>query len=69
MPQDSVVTTNRFPVKISGPKLSLSTEAFIDSGADDCLVDPDFAKSKGFTLLPLQQPLAVKALNGNITSE
>ena len=64
LPQSSVLKNNHFPVSISWDNQSLAIGALIDSGADDCLIDYEFATQAGIPLVPLTSPLAVQALNG-----
>ena len=65
MPQNPVLRNNHFPVSISWASQSLSVGALVDSGADDCLIDFDFATQAGISLVPLSKPLSMQALNGN----
>ena len=65
IPQSSILENNHFPVSISWANQSLTIGAFIDSGADDCLIDLEFANQAGIPLVPLSTPLSVQALNGN----
>ena len=64
LPNSSVLSNNRFPVTVSWDNQSISVGALIDSGADDCLIDYDFAKQAGIPLVPLSTPLSVTSLNG-----
>ena len=64
LPNSSVLSNNRFPVTVSWDNQSISVGALIDSGADDCLIDHDFAKQAGIPLVPLSTPLSVTSLNG-----
>ena len=69
----SVLANNHFPVTISWLDQSLSVGALVDSGADDCLIDFEFATQAGISLVPLQTPLSMQALNGkslgNVTQQ
>ena len=64
LPDSSVLRNNHFPVSISWENESISIGALVDSGADDCLIDFEFATQAGIPLEPLPTPLAVQALNG-----
>ena len=66
LPNSSVLKNNHFPVSISWENQTLSIGAFIDSGADDCLIDYEFAIQAGIPLVQLPSPLSVQALNGSL---
>ena len=53
------------PVSLSWENRSITIGALVDSGADDCLIDFNFASQAGISLSPLSTPLSVQALNGN----
>ena len=65
IPKSSVLSENRFPVTVSWADQTLSIGALLDSGADDNLIDYEFAVQSGIPLVPLTTPLSVQALNGN----
>ena len=65
MPNSSILSENRFPVSLAWDGQTASVGALIDSGADDNLIDSEFAMQSGITLVPLPAPLSVQALNGN----
>ena len=65
IPKSSTPSENRFPVTITWADQTLSIGALIDSGADDNLIDLEFAVQSGIPLVPLPSPLSVQALNGN----
>ena len=65
IPKSSTPSENRFPVTITWADQTLSIGALIDSGADDNLIDSEFAVQSGIPLVPLPSPLSVQALNGN----
>ena len=69
LPNSSVLKNNHFPVTISWNNQTLSIGAFIDSGADDCLIDYEFAVQAGIPLVKLPSPLTVQALNGNLLAK
>ena len=66
MPNNSVLKNNHFPITLSWGNQTLSVGALIDSGADDCLIDHEFAIQAGIPLSKLPIPLSVQALNGNL---
>ena len=66
VPQDSCSDKNLFPISLSFSNQTLAAGAFIDSGADDNLIDFAFAKRVGIPLTPLAQPLSVQGLNGDL---
>ena len=65
MPKSSVLENNHLPVSVSWSDQSISVGALVDSGADDCLIDYEFANQAGISLVPLPTPLSVQALNGS----
>ena len=65
MPNSSILSENRFPVSLAWDGQTASVGALIDSGADDNLIDSEFAMQSGITIVPLPAPLSVQALNGN----
>ena len=66
IPTSSVLKNNHFPVTITWGNQTLSIGALIDSGADDCLIDHEFAVQAGIPLSNLSSPLSVQALNGQL---
>ena len=69
LPDSSVLSHKRFPVSLSWDNQSLTVGALIDSGADDCLIDFDFAKQAGIPLVPLSKPLSILSLNGRFLGQ
>ena len=65
LPDRSVLSENRFPVSLAWADQTLSVGALVDSGADDNLIDLEFATQSGISLVPLPAPLSIQALNGN----
>ena len=65
LPQTPVLSENRFPISVSFSDHSFPVGALIDSGADDCFIDFEFAKQASIPVVRLPNPLAMTSLNGN----
>ena len=65
LPHNPIIENNRFPVNISWGDQTLSVGALVDSGADACLIDFEFAKQAGISMVSLPKSLSVQAINGN----
>ena len=54
-----------FPATLSWGTESLSLGVFLDSGADECIMDSALARQAGIPLVPLEASLTTQALDGH----
>lgn len=64
LPQNPLTPSHLFPASFTWGQQCLPVGAFIDSGADENFLDGAFAQQAGITLVPLDNNLETRALNG-----